>query len=58
MSVKFDLGNGTETTFADNSQLVKTQRGKVPADQVVQGDMILFITGHDMATVMSPPVVT
>jgi hypothetical protein len=58
MAVEFDLGDGTDVRINDNSQLVKTQRGMIAADQVVQGDKILYISGHEMAEVVSTPVVT
>jgi hypothetical protein len=58
MAVEFDLGDGTDVRINDNSQLVKTQRGMIAADQVVQGDKILYVSGLEMAEITSVPVVT
>ena len=58
MSVKCDLGSGTVTVFDTNDQLVKTQRGMIRADELVQGDFVRYMTGQPLAEVMAPPVVS
>jgi hypothetical protein len=58
MAVKIDLGNGTHTYVEDNAHLIDTQRGMIPASDVVQGDMICNVNKDPHNEVMSPPVVT
>ena len=58
MSVECDLGNGTVTVFDTNDQLVKTQRGTIRADAIVQGDFVRYLTGQPLAEVQSAPVVS
>jgi len=54
--IRFDLGGGTTASF-DDTALVDTTRGMVPADQVVQGDWLRNLSGLPRLQVVATPVV-
>jgi hypothetical protein len=58
MAVTFDLGDGVSCQIQDDAQLVQTQRGKIRADLVQQGDRIKNLSGEPMREVVAPPVVS
>ena len=58
MAVKFDIGNGTSVSVQSDTHSMRTQRGLVPANEVVQGDRICNIDGEPFVEVIAPPVVS
>lgn len=57
MAITFDIGNGATVRVLNDTQNMQTTRGNVPANEVVQGDKIMYVKGYPPAEVMSPPVV-